>query len=718
MATSSVSSSNTSTSSTSASSIAAANRANAQKILTSLGAGSGVDVASLAQSLVEAERVPKETELNTKISKNEGRVSGYSAIMFMMTELKNAFTALKDRDSFNTLTASNSNTGAFNVTTSAAAQTGSHDVEVLRLAKAQRTVSAGVASASASLNGGLAMSLDLTVGPSANVTPAVVTSQGIAAVTESSQITFQSLDAGESITVGGLTYRASVANSAQEVATAFAGLNTGDTSGNSAKGSFSGTLAGFSSSASANDQVVFTSTTMASNVADLAFSSSKPSSLPSANVTQGAMATTESSVVTFKDMVAGQTVTVAGLTYTSTGVTTAAQVAQAFASAAANSTPANPSTGNFSGALTGFASAASNGANVTFTSSTSGSNVTDLAVSGATKRLTLAAGKDTPQDIVAAINASGTTVKAQLVNTGDGSANPYQIVLTGATGASNIFSISPNYGLGNGSPGVSFPAGLAVNQVAEDAQLKVNGITYTRASNSITDAVQGLTFDLKTTTTSAATVALNRDTAPIKEKIQALVTAYTDTRDILTEVANPNSSLEVYGGTLVGDSTVNTMRQQLRSMFSGNSSTPGTTVGALWQMGVKIDEKGVMTLDETKLDTVLKDNHDDVVKSFTGGYNNLGTYSTLSAGYAGDAVKKLTNIISAKGALMTNTETANQQNTKYKEQLDKLSTRMDSLLQRYVKQFSVMESLVGQSNSMKTSLKSSFDGLMSMYTNK
>jgi len=38
---------------------AATNKANAQKLITSLGAGSGVDVASLAQNLVDAERLPK-----------------------------------------------------------------------------------------------------------------------------------------------------------------------------------------------------------------------------------------------------------------------------------------------------------------------------------------------------------------------------------------------------------------------------------------------------------------------------------------------------------------------------------------------------------------------------------------------------------------------------------------------------------------------------------
>jgi flagellar hook-associated protein 2 len=78
MATSSVSStSGTST----AADIQAANKAAAQRLLTSLSAGSGVDVASLAQNLVDAERIPKENAINAKISKNDNKNSGLAAVM-------------------------------------------------------------------------------------------------------------------------------------------------------------------------------------------------------------------------------------------------------------------------------------------------------------------------------------------------------------------------------------------------------------------------------------------------------------------------------------------------------------------------------------------------------------------------------------------------------------------------------------------------------------
>ena len=112
MATTAVSS-GTSTNTVTAASTAAASKAAAQKIITSLSAGSGVDTASLAQNLVDAERVPQENGINAKITKNEARISGYSAMSFVLSQVNTAMTALKDQSSFNTLSASNTNTSAF-----------------------------------------------------------------------------------------------------------------------------------------------------------------------------------------------------------------------------------------------------------------------------------------------------------------------------------------------------------------------------------------------------------------------------------------------------------------------------------------------------------------------------------------------------------------------------------------------------------------------------
>ena len=67
---------------------------------------------------------------------------------------------------------------------------------------------------------------------------------------------------------------------------------------------------------------------------------------------------------------------------------------------------------------------------------------------------------------------------------------------------------------------------------------------------------------------------------------------------------------------------------------------------------------------------------------------------------------------------MTQSEGSQQRIDDYQEKLEALNIRMESLLARYTKQFGIMETMVGQSNAMRDSLKSTFEGMMSMYTKK
>jgi len=76
-----MSTSTSSTSGTSTTSAQAASKAAAQKIVTSLSAGSGVDVNALAQNLVDAERIPRQNAIQSKIDKDNARVSGLSAVI-------------------------------------------------------------------------------------------------------------------------------------------------------------------------------------------------------------------------------------------------------------------------------------------------------------------------------------------------------------------------------------------------------------------------------------------------------------------------------------------------------------------------------------------------------------------------------------------------------------------------------------------------------------
>ena len=135
----------------------------ATDIIGALGAGSGVDVKSLAQSLVDVEKMPRESAINTKIDNQERRIAGYSALMLSLETVKTAFQKLNDLSDFNAGTVSNSQPTALSAVTTSAAVPGRHTVEVQQLAASQRDASNAFASTTTSLNSGSAFSIQLTL---------------------------------------------------------------------------------------------------------------------------------------------------------------------------------------------------------------------------------------------------------------------------------------------------------------------------------------------------------------------------------------------------------------------------------------------------------------------------------------------------------------------------------------------------------------------------
>jgi len=209
-------------------------------------------------------------------------------------------------------------------------------------------------------------------------------------VTGINTIAFKDLIAGQSITVDGLTLTASDVINAADVATAFASLSAGATAGNSVTGvgSWSGTLStGWSSAAASATSVTFKSTEENSDIS--VFETSSAMVAPAALVvasTDGDASTTESNVITFQDLLAGQSVTVDGLKLAATQSMTGAEVAAVFASIISSSTVDAINTATTKGDVTGtvptlWVSGVATGADVTFASTTPTSNVTNIVTS-------------------------------------------------------------------------------------------------------------------------------------------------------------------------------------------------------------------------------------------------------------------------------------------------------------------------------------------------
>ena len=211
-------------------------------------------------------------------------------------------------------------------------------------------------------------------------------------------ITFPALTAGKKFAVNGLTFTAGAAGTtAAQTAAAFANLKSGMTavaaaaanSTSAALGSFSGTFAeGFSTGAVTNTSVVTATANSKGNVADVLINPGVPTYVK----TEGAAGTTEKYDITFKPLLAGESVEINGLKFTATYNLSSTQVANAFASIAANTTAATVTTnkattsallGTYTGTFaTGWATDTVTGSTVTATSSTATTDVTDIAITG------------------------------------------------------------------------------------------------------------------------------------------------------------------------------------------------------------------------------------------------------------------------------------------------------------------------------------------------
>jgi trimeric autotransporter adhesin len=267
----------------------------------------------------------------------------------------------------------------------------------------------GIDHATVALTVPTGLGVPATVAPAA---PTVVTTQGVTAVgavaavtavTETNTVTFaaHTTATASTYTVADrtLSIGAAVANlTGTEVAALFAGgtLPAGAT--------LTGALTGFTAGTPAGAVIVFTSTTAGANVPAIAVSGGATVTATTQGVAAVAAvpavtAVTESSVVTFGGLNAGQSVTVAGQTLTATATLTAAQVATAFGSGVA------PTGSSFGGALTNFNAAAAVGTAVTFTATTAGA-VTDIGITTAGNTVTadtatnLTATRDAVRDVI------------------------------------------------------------------------------------------------------------------------------------------------------------------------------------------------------------------------------------------------------------------------------------------------------------------------------
>ena len=331
----------------------------------------------------------------------------------------------------------------------------------------------------------------------------------------------------------------------------------------------------------------------------------------------------------------------------------------------------------------------------------SGGTLTNGVYSGAafnsnssgTKSITIDGTNNTLEGIRDAINAAAMGVTATIVN--DGSGTPYRLALTSAnSGASNSLKITTSGGDGSINSLLGYdPAGtqnLTQTLAAQNALLTVNGIAITSASNTVSEAIQGVTLTLKNTTATPASLTVARDTAAINTAASGFVDAYN-------ALASQIKSRSAYGtdgkegGPLAGDSTLRLMQEQLRNIFITPAS--GGTLTSLAQVGISSQKDGSLLLDSSKLNIAMAANYTDVTNLFSS-----------STGYATRLEAWATSALGAGGLIDSRTQSLRQYVRDRNEEIDRLEIRMTALEKKYTTEYTNLNLMLSRMNSTSTFL--------------
>ena len=299
---------------------------------------------------------------------------------------------------------------------------------------------------------------------------------------------------------------------------------------------------------------------------------------------------------------------------------------------------------------------------------------------GEVTNIAIDSSNNTLEGFVAAINDSGASVRAFILN--DGSSSPYRVVIESEDSGSDQ-TIDTNAGT---SGPIKNKLDMVDTQAAADAILRLDPggdfVDITSSTNTFTDVIQGVTFEAhKADTSTTVTIDIDEDVDAIVTTISELVSAYNDVVSIIGEQAEVDPTTN-RGGPLIGDSTLVSLKRQLSTVIA--SSIGSGSITASVQIGIELDAEGILTLDEDELRSELSASSADV-KNFFAGVDSFA-----------DQLRTITDtfVDPVDGLLITRINGTNQSISDLGKSITAAEERLETVEQQLIRQFAALERII------------------------
>jgi flagellar hook-associated protein 2 len=295
-----------------------------------------------------------------------------------------------------------------------------------------------------------------------------------------------------------------------------------------------------------------------------------------------------------------------------------------------------------------------------------------------------------------AINTANAGVTASIIN--DGGTSPYRLTISSNdTGVANSLTISTS---GDSAIGLLLdynPAGtqkLSQTQAARNADLSIDGVSVTSASNTVSGAIQGITLNLanETAANTPVSVTVQRDSSSLTSSLSALVKAYNAAHTTI-------ASVTAKGAVLQGDGGVLALKRQITAILGGVQQTGGayTTLSSL---GIRFQKDGTLAFDTAKANSALS-------ADFAG-------VAALTAAIGKAIDSAATNLLGATGPLSSQKDGINRSIKDIGSRRVAIQHRLELTQQRYQKQFSALDTLISSMNRTSTYLTQQLDSITNM----
>ncbi len=332
----------------------------------------------------------------------------------------------------------------------------------------------------------------------------------------------------------------------------------------------------------------------------------------------------------------------------------------------------------------------------------------NFQIGAETKKLTLDKDDTSLAGIVKAINNdSSLGFSATLVNNGSVS---HLLLTTNKTGTDAAITKIEVVGsaklqetLGFNSPGTSATDPL-IEEAAKNAALEINKIQINSQTNTIENAIDGITLTLtKTHSFSIDTIdpakriyatdalTVSRDDTVASKAVNTFVSAYNNLQNIIKTLTAYNVDNQT-SSQLTGDNLARNVQNQMRNALNVASSSGA--FASLSQLGITTNPSdGTLKIDDTKLAAALKDNLVDV-QSLLAGENGISKQMSNAAD----------TFVKSGGLISTATDSMSTTLKNLEKQYTAESGRIDAKMENYRKQFSALDSMMAQMNSVSSYL--------------